>query len=177
MKSRLLIPALLFALSACSDNDGSLPVAAGEPEAPALKALEAQGLTIHGPLDVPGGLKAFAASIETQAVAVYVMPDPDYVVIGTLIDAQGASVAEEELQAIVSAPLGQESWVLLEAADWVADGGPGAARIVYVFTGAALGRGRQGAVAPCHGRHHPPGFGGKGGGDPRSRRPGGGADL
>jgi thiol:disulfide interchange protein DsbG len=136
MKSRLLIPALLFALSACSDNDGSLPVAAGEPEAPALKALEALGLTIHGPLDVPGGLKAFAASIETQAVAVYVMPDPDYVVIGTLIDAQGASVAEEELQAIVSAPLGQESWVLLEAADWVADGGPGAARIVYVFTDA-----------------------------------------
>lgn len=136
MKNHLLITAALFALSACSDNNVSQPDTAGKPDIPVLKALEAQGLTIHGPLDVPGGLDAFAASAGTQALAVYLLPDTGYALIGTLVDAQGASVADEELRRIVSEPLEQGTWDSLEAAAWVGDGRPDAERIVYVFTDA-----------------------------------------
>jgi thiol:disulfide interchange protein DsbG len=58
---------------------------------PAVAALEAQGLTIHGELDVPGGLQAYGASAGNNPVAVYVLPDPNYAIVSTLVDANGVS--------------------------------------------------------------------------------------
>ncbi|MCG8274295.1 thiol:disulfide interchange protein DsbG [Aquamicrobium sp. NLF2-7] len=136
MKKLLLTAVLASALSACSDSNEPRGSLASNTDAPVLDALKAQGLTIHGPLDVPGGLDAFAASAGTQALAVYVMPDSGYALIGTLIDEAGNPVADEELRRIVSEPLEQGAWDSLEAAGWVGDGRPDAERIVYVFTDA-----------------------------------------
>jgi len=136
MKKLLLTAVLTSALSACSGSNEPGSGLASNTDAPVLDALEAQGLTIHGPLDVPGGLDAFAASAGTQALAVYVMPDSGYALIGTLIDAAGNPVADEELRRIVSEPLEQGAWDSLEAAAWVGDGRSDAERIVYVFTDA-----------------------------------------
>lgn len=135
MKKLLLAAALATALAGCSDN-APPSNSSGSSDLPVLQTLERQGLTIHGPLDAPGGLNAFAASAGTQAMVIYIMPNSDYALIGTLIDAQGNSVVEEELRQVVSKPLEQGAWESLEAAGWVADGDPDAERIVHVFTDA-----------------------------------------
>lgn len=136
MKKLLLTAVVAVALVGCSDNNAPPSASSDSSDLPVLQALAGQGLTIHGPLDVPGGLNAFAASAGTQAMAVYIMPDADYALIGTLIDTQGTAVAEEELRRIASEPLEQGAWDSLETAGWVADGDPEAERVVYVFTDA-----------------------------------------
>lgn len=136
MRKLLLAVVIPAALAGCSDNNSPSSISPDGSDLPVLLSLERLGLRIHGPLDVPGGLSAFAASAGTQAVAVYIMPDSDYALIGTLIDTQGNSVVEEELRQVVSEPLEQDAWESLQAAGWVADGDPDAERIVYVFTDA-----------------------------------------
>lgn len=136
MRKLLLLVAVAVALAGCSDNSTSPSTSSGGSDLPVLKTLEGQGLKIHGPLDAPGGLNAFAASAGTQAMAIYIMPDSDYALIGTLIDTQGNPVVEEALRQVVSEPLEQGAWESLEAAGWVADGDPDAERIIYVFTDA-----------------------------------------
>ncbi|MDN5925742.1 MAG: thiol:disulfide interchange protein DsbG [Hyphomicrobiales bacterium] len=128
--------AVAVALAGCNDNNAAPSTSSTGSDLPVLQSLQRQGLRIHGPLDAPGGLNAFAASTGTQAMAVYIMPDSDYALIGTLIDTQGSPVVEEALRQIVSEPLEQGAWESLEAAGWVADGDPDAERIVYVFTDA-----------------------------------------
>lgn len=136
MKKLLLAIAAATVLAACNGNSDASSSDAGSDNRAILQSLESQGLSIHGPLKVPGGLKAYAASMGTQALAVYIMPDANYALVGTLIDAKGNSVAEAELQQIVSAPMERESWASLEKAAWVPDGDPKAPRVVYVFTDA-----------------------------------------
>ncbi|WP_051631296.1 thiol:disulfide interchange protein DsbG [Afifella pfennigii] len=143
----LAAAAAILLLAGCSDDtSGQVTSAenkpgenkAGENKAGAgaalLATLESRGLKIHGPLEAPGGLSAFAASSGARPLAVYILPDPDYAVIGTLIDAQGNPVLEEELRQMVSLPVDEGAWGSLEAARWVPDGDPEAARIVYTFT-------------------------------------------
>lgn len=136
MRKLLLIATIAVALAGCNDNSVPSSTSSVGSDLPVLQTLEGQGVTIHGPLDVPGGLNAFAASTGTQAMAVYIMPDVDYALIGTLIDTQGNPVVEEALRQVVSEPLEQGAWESLEAAGWVADGSRDAERIVYVFTDA-----------------------------------------
>lgn len=135
-KKFLLAAASVALLAGCSNDDNSAASTADAEGSAALRALEGQGVTIHGPLDVPGGLSAFGASAGTQGLAVYIMPDSDYAVIGTLIDAQGNPVGEEELRQIVSEPMEQGAWDALEASGWVQDGDPSAERVIYTFTDA-----------------------------------------
>jgi thiol:disulfide interchange protein DsbG len=135
-KKFLLAAASVALLAGCSNDDNNAASTADADGSAALRALEGQGVTIHGPLDVPGGLDAFGASAGTQGMAVYIMPDSDYAVIGTLIDAQGNPVAEEELRQIVSEPMEQGAWDALEASSWVQDGDPSAERVIYTFTDA-----------------------------------------
>lgn len=136
MKKLLLALACAVVLAACNDNSVTNASNAGSDNRTILQSLESQGLSIHGPLKVPGGLEAYGASMGNQALAVYIMPDANYALVGALIDAKGNSVAEAELQRIVSAPMERESWASLEKAAWVPDGDPKAPRVVYVFTDA-----------------------------------------
>lgn len=136
MKKLLFAAAFAATLAGCNDNrETASPQPDGE-NAAILQELKKQGVTVHGPLEVPGGLRAFAASTGTQPLAIYIMPDSNYALIGTLIDAQGKPVADEELKRVASEPMDREAWAALEAAAWVQDGSPNAGRVVYAFTDA-----------------------------------------
>lgn len=102
---------------------------------PAVKALEAQGLTVMQEFKVGGGLRAFAAAAEDRPVAVYVTSDGK-AIIGTRVDAKGEPVDEATLQSLVARPMGDKAWAQLESASWVRDGKSTAPRIIYVFTDA-----------------------------------------
>lgn len=132
MKRLLTAAAAAAILAGCTDNNAT----AQTQLPPVVQMLEKQGLKIHGPLDAPGGLEAFAASAGSQAMAVYLTPDKQYALIGTLLDAQGNPVVEDQLRQLVSQPMEESAWATLEAARWVRDGNPNAERIVYTFTDA-----------------------------------------
>jgi Protein-disulfide isomerase len=128
-----LVAAAAITLAGCSGTSAQTDV---EETPPAVSALQAQGLTIHGELDVPGGLRAFGASAGNNPVAVYVLPDPNYAIVGTLVDSKGFTAAEAELRKVVTAPIEQSTWEALEKADWVGEGNADAERVVYTFTDA-----------------------------------------
>lgn len=136
MKKLVLVALSALILAGCSDTETATVTQTVSADAPVLRALERQGLTIHSPMAVPGGLDGFAASAGTQPLAVYVMPDANYALIGTLIDSEGKAVADEELRRLASVPIDQASWAALESARWVADGDLDAERVVYTFTDA-----------------------------------------
>lgn len=99
-----------------------------------LDAIEQQGIRILGEMQVPGGLRAFAAKAGAQPLAIYLTPDNQHVVVGTLVDAQGQDMAEDQLKKMAEQPLSEAAWTKLETATWVQDGDPEAPRIIYTFT-------------------------------------------
>lgn len=99
-----------------------------------LDTIEQQGIRILGEMQVPGGLRAFAAKAGAQPLAIYLTPDNQHVVVGTLVDAQGQDIAEDQLKKMAEQPLSEAAWTKLETATWVQDGDPEAPRIIYTFT-------------------------------------------
>ncbi|WP_377274045.1 thiol:disulfide interchange protein DsbG [Rhizobium sp. R86522] len=99
-----------------------------------LKTIEQQGIRILGEMQVPGGLRAFAAKAGAQPLAIYLTPDNQHLLVGTLVDAYGQDMAEDQLKKMVEQPLSEASWTKLEAATWVRDGNPNAPRVIYTFT-------------------------------------------
>ncbi|MCQ2006288.1 thiol:disulfide interchange protein DsbG [Rhizobium sp. NRK18] len=99
-----------------------------------LKTIEQQGIRILGEMQVPGGLRGFAAKAGSQPLAIYLTPDNQHVVVGTLVDAYGQDMAEQQLKQMVEQPLTEAAWTKLEASTWVQDGDADAPRIVYIFT-------------------------------------------
>jgi len=63
------------------------PWALAEALPPAVQAIEARGAKVVGSFDAPGGLKGYAARYNGQGIALYLTPDGDHVVIGSLLDA------------------------------------------------------------------------------------------
>lgn len=109
-------------------------VQAGPERPAALQALEKQGVTIVGTFPAPGGLTAWAAHVGQRPVALYVTPDGQHVIAGTLLDAQGKEVAEAALESALRAPMASAVWKQMEASHWIEDGKKNAPRTVYVFT-------------------------------------------
>jgi thiol:disulfide interchange protein DsbG len=101
---------------------------------PSEKFLAEQGLTVVGPMQATGGLKAWAAYREQQPIPIYRLPDGKHWVIGTVIDAQGRDVNAKVLQSAVQKPMGLQTWADLERTHWIGDGKPDAPQIAYVFT-------------------------------------------
>jgi thiol:disulfide interchange protein DsbG len=99
-----------------------------------LKTIEQQGIRILGEMQVPGGLRAFASKAGSQPLAIYLTPDNQHVVVGTLVDAYGQDMAEDQLKKMVEQPLSEAAWTKLETATWVQDGDSDASRIIYTFT-------------------------------------------
>jgi thiol:disulfide interchange protein DsbG len=99
-----------------------------------FRTIEQQGIRILGEMQVPGGLRAFAAKAGAQPLAIYLTPDNQHVIVGTLVDAHGQDMAEDQLKKMVEQPLSEASWTKLEAATWVQDGNPNAPRVIYTFT-------------------------------------------
>ncbi len=125
-----ILPLLLCPAIGLADS-GTKPPAE---RPPILDTIEQQGLRIVGEMQVPGGLRAFAAKAGAQPVALYLTPDNQHVIVGTLVDAYGQDMAAEQLKTLLEAPIAAEGWQKLEQSAWVRDGREDAPRVVYTFT-------------------------------------------
>jgi len=107
---------------------------AGEAWPAPIQALTEQGLTVHGRFAAPGGLTGFAASYPGGDVAIYLTPDGEHAVVGTLVDAAGNDLSAAALEEQVRAPQDAALWDRLEASHWIVDGDAHAPRVLYTFT-------------------------------------------
>ena len=107
------------------------PAAAKAPAA--LQALEKRGLEVVGTLPAPAGMSAYAGFMGQQPLALYVTPDGQQLIAGTLIGADGSDQTHAALDKAVARPMAEAVWRQLGASRWVADGRSGAP-VVYVFT-------------------------------------------
>lgn len=99
-----------------------------------VQALVDQGLEIHGEFAAPGGLSGYAASHRGREMAVYLTPDGDHAVVGTLLDAEGNDLSAAPLDEHVRSVQEAEVWQQLEESHWIQDGDPQAGRVIYTFT-------------------------------------------
>lgn len=99
-----------------------------------IKAVEARGAKVVGTFDAPGGLKGYAARYNGQGLTLYLTPDGEHVLVGSLLDAKGEDLGQQALEQYVYAPMAKEMWVRMEKSAWIADGSPKAPRIVYLFS-------------------------------------------
>lgn len=116
---------------------GLLPMAMGAQakDWPApIKALEAKGIEVIGTFDAPGGLSGYAGMIEQQPLAIYLTADGKQAIVGSMIDAEGVDLSQEPLNRLVSKPMTEKVWKLLEGSSWIADGAKNAPRVIYTFT-------------------------------------------
>ncbi|MGO1773468.1 MULTISPECIES: thiol:disulfide interchange protein DsbG [unclassified Halomonas] len=116
----------LWGSSASYANDLPAPV----------QALADQGIEIHGQFEAPGGLRGYGASVQGRDMAIYLTPDGEHAVIGTLMDSQGNDLTEAQLDEHVRAPLEAQTWQLLSESHWIQDGDVDAPRVIYTFTDA-----------------------------------------
>ncbi|MGP9664630.1 thiol:disulfide interchange protein DsbG [Halomonas sp. AOP22-C1-8] len=130
--SALTLPAALSGLILLAGFNISQ---ANELPAP-VQALADQGWEIHGQFDAPGGLSGFGASAQGQEIAIYLTPDGEHAIVGTLTDHQGENLTEAQLDQHVRAVLEAETWQLLEDSHWIQDGSTEAPRVIYTFTDA-----------------------------------------
>jgi len=111
-----------------------VPLALAEALPPAILAIEARGAKVVGSFDAPGGLKGYAARYNGQGIGLYLTPDGEHVLVGSLLDASGADLTQAALEKLVYEPLGNEMWQRLQSSTWIADGSADAPRIVYMFS-------------------------------------------
>lgn len=100
----------------------------------ALRALEQQGVTVVGTFPAPGGLTAWAAYIGQRPLSLFVTPDGEHVIAGTLLDARGNKPADAALEQAVRGAMTADAWSKLASSHWIEDGKTDAPRTVYVFT-------------------------------------------
>ena len=112
----------------------ALPMAQAEELPQAIKAVESRGAEVVGRFEAPGGLKGYAARYNGQGMALYLTPDGEHVLIGSLLDAKGEDLTRGQLEKLVYEPLGKEMWARMAGSSWIADGRGDAPRIVYLFS-------------------------------------------
>ncbi|MFZ3207163.1 MAG: thiol:disulfide interchange protein DsbG, partial [Pseudomonas sp.] len=76
----------------------------------------------------------YAARYNGEGMALYLTPDGDHVLIGSLLDANGEDMTRGPLEKLVYEPLGKEMWQGLESSTWIQDGAAEAPRTVYMFS-------------------------------------------
>ncbi|SEH79905.1 thiol:disulfide interchange protein DsbG [Rheinheimera pacifica] len=99
-----------------------------------IKYIKQQGVTIAGTFETEAGVKGYAAKVQGRELSIYLTPDNQHALIGSLINAKGEDLGTAALQRLISAPQNNLAWQQLEQADWVADGKADAPRIIYTFT-------------------------------------------
>lgn len=99
-----------------------------------IQQMADKGLTIVKAFDAPGGLTGYAAKAGHRPVALYLTPDGQHVIVGTLLDGQGKNLTKPQLEAAIVQPRQQNAWPKLADSHWIADGKKDAPRTIYVFT-------------------------------------------
>jgi thiol:disulfide interchange protein DsbG len=119
---------LALVLGACSHAQDA-------PRYPApVQALVGQGITIKGTLPAPAGYKGFLGDYGGRPVPIYLLPDGQHAMIGTLFDAAGKDLTQGPLATASTPALDEATWTRLGKATWIAEGSSQPRRIVYVFT-------------------------------------------
>ena len=95
-----------------------------------LDTLSRQGISIVEPMSAPVGLQGFIGRYNGQLLEVYVTPDQDHLIVGTMLNAKGERTAEQALSAATNSGL---DWAALGETHWVGEGEVGAKRVVYAF--------------------------------------------
>jgi len=113
---------------------GVSPVALAEGWPAPIKALEAQGIEIIGGFEAPGQMTGYAAMVNHQPLSLYLTVDGKYVIAGPMFDSKGVNLSDEPIARLVSKPLADKNWKLLESSTWIGDGDKNAPRVVYTFT-------------------------------------------
>lgn len=108
--------------------------ATAQPWPAPIRSIQEKGVTIVKQFDAPGGMKGFAARAGNRPLALYLTPDGEHVILGTMLDAEGKNVTKPRLDALVKPPSREDAWASLEKAHWIADGADDAPRKLYVFT-------------------------------------------
>lgn len=112
----------------------AVSAALAQPWPAPIRSIQDKGVTIVKQFDAPGGLTGFAARAGNRPLALYLTPDGQNVIIGTMLDAEGNNLSKEILDATITQPDIQSAWPMLEDSNWVADGPDDAPRKIYVFT-------------------------------------------
>ena len=60
---------------------------------PAVRALMQQGVQVASQFDAGGGIKGYAARVRGEPLALYLMPDGKQLIVGTMLDANGADLS------------------------------------------------------------------------------------
>lgn len=101
-----------------------------------VEALTSKGLKIDGSLAAPAGFHGYLAEYQGQPIPVYLLPDGQHVVIGTLYDAHGNDLTLPAMREVVGQlgpKLGAAQWDQLAKSSWFVAGNPHAKRVVYAF--------------------------------------------
>lgn len=98
-----------------------------------LQFLVDQGVEIHAEIDSKISLKSYAASFRGEPMELYLTPDGEYVIIGTLLDAQGKEVARPEVDRLTLSQQSSLDWQTLSNSYFVAEGAADAEHVVYMF--------------------------------------------
>ena len=124
MSPAALVLACTLVLPASADDHWPAPV----------KALTAQGLTIHAEFEAPAGLTGYAASYEGGEVAIYLTAGGQHAVVGTLVDAEGTDLSNAALDEHIRAAQDAAAWEEVESGAWIRDGDSQAPRVIYTFS-------------------------------------------
>jgi Protein-disulfide isomerase len=99
-----------------------------------VQALVAKGVTIQAVLAAPPGFKGYVGDYQGQRMPVYLLPDGQHVLLGTLLDAHGNDLTQAPMQEAAQRQIPASTWDDLAKASWIAEGSTHPQRIVYVFT-------------------------------------------
>ncbi|WP_434771976.1 thiol:disulfide interchange protein DsbG [Pseudomonas entomophila] len=99
-----------------------------------IRQLQDKGAVIKGRFETPGGLQGYAAEYQNSAMALYLTPDGQHVLVGTLFDDRGQDLSAEPLERLVYGPMGEAVWGQLAQSAWIADGQDEAPQTLYVFS-------------------------------------------
>ncbi|MCW8194744.1 thiol:disulfide interchange protein DsbG [Proteobacteria bacterium 005FR1] len=96
-----------------------------------IRQLEADGIDIGDSFEAPGGLTGYIGIYNGRPLEVYLTPDGEHALVGTLLDAEGVPIARERLAQAAASGL---DWDSFAEQHWIAEGDPNAEKVVYVFT-------------------------------------------
>src|SRR5690625_3687498 len=87
-----------------------------------VRNLEQHDVEIVGEFETPGGLRAFAGITQQQPIAIYLTPDEQHIIIGTMLDRNGHDMTQQPLTDATVGPRTTLTWDALSNSTWVADG-------------------------------------------------------
>lgn len=136
--TRYLLPALVLSVGfgmpgiaaaqqeLVSKIDGELPRA--------LHVVARQGVEFIDTFEAPGGLTGYIGHYQGQGLAVYVTPDGEYALVGSMLNPEGYDIGAEQVRRVIDEPRYGPAWEQFETANFFIEGDENAPNILYTFT-------------------------------------------